>query len=177
MLDMSQRVRRSNYSYKISGTKIRFYPKPTGSPVNPKNIYIRVTFAPDPMNPAYNDESIYGVSNLSNIPYGNLQFTKINSIGRQWVRQYTLATSTELLGLIRSKFSTVPIPGSDLTLNGGDLVSQGREDKESLKTKLTEMLESLTYSKMLEDEAGASENLTRILKNIPIPNGKAIITG
>ena len=174
---MSQRVRRSNYSYRINGTKIRFYPKPTGAPVRPSQIWLRVGFSPDPMNPSYDDESIYGVSNLSNIPYGNLEYSKINSIGRQWIRQFTLAGSKELLGLIRSKFSTVPIPGADLTLNGDDLVSQGREDKEALKTKLTEMLESLTYGKMLEDEAGASENLTRILKNIPIPNGKAIITG
>ena len=129
------------------------------------------------MNPSFPDSSLDGVSNLSNIPYGRLTFAKINSIGRQWIRQYALAASTELLGLIRSKFSAVPIPGADLTLNGGDLVSQGRDDKENLKTKLAEMLEELTYSKMLEDEAAASENLTRILKGIPVPNGKAIVMG
>ncbi len=88
-----------------------------------------------------------------------------------------MALSKETLGLIRSKFSSVPIPGADLTLNGTDLVSEGREDKENLKTKLSEMLEELTYSKMLEDEAAASENLTRVLKGIPIPNGKAILMG
>ena len=177
MLDMSTRVRRSNYSYKISGTKIRFFPKPTGSPVKPEKIWVRVGFSPDPMNPAYKDESIYGVSNLSNIPYGRLTYSKINSIGRQWIRQFSLALSKELLGLIRSKFSTVPIPGSDLSLNGDNLVSQAREDIESLKTKLTEMLEEMTYSKMLEDEAAASENLQRILKNIPAPGGRAIVMG
>ena len=64
-----------------------------------------------------------------------------------------------------------------MTLNGTDLITQGREDKESLKTKLVEMLAELTYSKMLEDEASASENLTRILKAIPMPNGKAIVMG
>jgi hypothetical protein len=177
MLDMSTRVRRSNYSYKVAGTKIRIFPKPTGSPVKPKKLWVRVAYSPDAMNPAYDDASIYGVSNLSNVPYGNLTYEKINSIGRQWIRQYVLALSKELLGLIRSKFGTVPIPGGDLQLNGSDLISQGREDKTELKTKLTEMLEELTYSKMLEDEASASENLTRILKNIPIPNGKAIIVG
>ena len=79
--------------------------------------------------------------------------------------------------MIRSKFASVPIPGSDLQLNGNELLSQGREDKLNLATKLTEMLEELTYSKMLEDEAAASENLTRILKGIPVPNGKAIVMG
>ena len=174
---MSTRVRRSNYSYKITGTKIRIYPMPTGSPVKPKKIWVRVGFSPDPMKASYEDSTIYGISNLSNVPYGRLTYTKINSIGRQWIRQYTLALSKEILGLIRSKFSSVPIPGADLTLNGADLVSQGREDQTNLKTKLAEMLETLTYSAILEDEATASENLTRILKNIPIPNGRAIITG
>ena len=175
MLNMSSRVRRSNYSYRITGTKIRIFPMPTAD--DPKNLFMRVHFSPDPLNPAYGDTSISGVSNLSNIPYGRIDFSGINSIGRQWVRQYTLAISRELLGLVRSKFGSVPIPGGDLQLNGSDLIAQGRDDKEQLKTKLTEMLEEMTYSKMLEDEASASENLNTILKKIPIPNGKAIIVG
>ena len=175
MLDMSSRVRRSNYSYKVVGTKIRIYPMPTHN--DPKKLWIRVHFSPNPMSPSFADASIDGVSNLSNIPFGRLSFNKINSIGRQWIRQYALALSKELLGLIRSKFSSVPIPGADLTLNGTELITQGREDKENLKTKLTEMLEELTYDKMLESEAAASENLTRILRQIPVPNGKAIVMG
>ena len=177
MLDMSTRVRRSNYSYKVMGTKIRIFPMPTGTPVRPEKIWLRVGFSPDSMKPSYNDDSIYGVSNLSNVPFGRLEFTKINSIGRQWVRQYALALSTELLGLVRSKFASVPIPGSDLSLNGAELVNNGREDQGSLRDSLTTMLDELTYSSMLEDEANASENLTRILKNIPIPNGRAIVAG
>lgn len=175
MLDMSQRVRRSNYSYKITGRNIRIYPKPTQT--NPQKLWINVHYSPDPLNPSFPDASIEGVSNLSNVPYGKLRFDRVNSIGRQWTRQYTVALSRELLGLIRSKFSTVPIPGSDLQLNGTELVAQGREDKTDLREKLSEMLESLTYDKMLESEAAASENLTRILKGIPVPNGKAIFMG
>ena len=175
MLDMSSRVRRSNYSYKITGTKIRIFPTPVVS--SPQNLFIRVHFSPDPLNPSFSDASIDGISNLSNIPYGRLEYGRINSIGRQWIRQYSLALSRELLGMIRSKFSSVPIPGADLQLNGSDLISQGREDKENLKTKLSEMLEEMTYDKMLESEAAAAENLQRILKQIPMPNGKAISMG
>lgn len=175
MLNMSSRVRRSNYSFKVTGKNIRIFPKPTSD--NPSKLFIRVHYSPDPLNPSYEDASIAGVSNLSNIPFGRIPFANINSIGRQWVRQFTLAASKELLGMIRSKFSSVPIPGGDLSLNGGDLISQGREDKDGLKTKLAEMLEEMTYSKMLEDEASASESLRNILKGIPIPNGKAIIMG
>jgi hypothetical protein len=111
------------------------------------------------------------------VPYGNLQYGKLNSIGRQWIRQYCLALAKELLGLIRSKFSTIPIPGADLTLNGSDLVSQGREEQTELMTQLKEMLDSLTYNKLLETKAAEVDNLQKILRNIPIPNGRAIIMG
>ena len=168
-------MRRSNYSYRITGTKLRIYPIPTSETA--KKLWLSVQFPSDPLNPSITDGTIDGVSNLSNVPYGNLQYERINSIGRQWIRQYTLASSKELLGHIRSKFSSVPIPGSDLTLNGTDLVSQGREEKTSLKDKLNELLSELTYSKMLEDEASAAESLRNILKGIPVPLGKAITMG
>ena len=157
------------------GTRIRVFPQPTQE--NQTKLFIRIGVPLDPLNPSYKDETIEGMSNLSNIPYGDLKFSRVNSIGRQWTRQYTLALSKELLGLVRSKFATVPIPGGDLQLNGADLVSQGREEQVNLRTELKEMLESMTYSKILEDEANASENLARILKNIPMPNGMAISMG
>ena len=175
MLDMSSRVRRSNYSYKIAGTKLRLYPQPTQD--DPKKLWIQVAFGSTPFSTPYGDSTIYGVSNLSNLPYGNIDFENINSIGRQWVRQYCLALCKELLGLIRSKFSTVPIPGADLTLNGSDLIAQGREEQERLRTEINELFDSLTYTKLLADESEASDNLQNILRNIPIPNGKAIIMG
>ena len=133
--------------------------------------------APDPLNPPYQDDTIHGVSNLSNVPFGNLQFNKVNSVGRQWVRQYASALSKEILGLIRSKFGTVPVPNADVTLNGTELVSQAREEQSNLKTQLAEMLESLTYDKLIETKATSAEALQRQLKTIPIPNGLAITMG
>ena len=175
-MNVSHRVRRSNYYYKIIGTKIRIFPMPTGDQTNRK-LWVRVGFAPDPLNPPFGDDTIIGVSNLSNIPFGNLEYSRVNSIGRQWVRQYTLALSTELLGLVRSKFTTVPIPNNSLTLNGTNLVTQGRDDKKDLVGKLREMLESLTYDKIIEMNASKAENIQKHLKTIPVPNGKAITMG
>lgn len=176
-LDLSNRVRRSNYSYKVIGTKIRIYPIPTHVTVPMPRLFVRVKFMQDPTRPAFADRSIYGVSNLSNIPFGNLQYNRINSIGRQWIRQYTLALSMETLGLIRSKMGTLPVPGGNVTLNGADLVSKGREDKKEFVTKLKEMLDTMTYDKLIEQQATRSENLSKQLKFIPPPNGKAIFTG
>ena len=131
----------------------------------------------DPHNPAYTDESIDGVSGLHNLPYGNIDYSKINSMGRQWIRQYTLAGSKEILGHVRSKFSSVPIPNGDVQLNGGDLISAGKEEKNALRDELKEMLDSLTYDKLIETQATEAENVQRILKTVPIPLGKAIIMG
>jgi len=174
-LDLSNRVRRSNYSYEVVGTNIRMYPMPTGSPVHPKKLWIRVRYFSDPLSPAYQDDTIEGVSNLSNIPFGNLIYSRINSIGKQWIRQYTLALSRETLGLVRSKFANIPIPGSDLSLNGTSLISEGREDQEKLKTALREMLESLTYDKLVEIQSTRAEMLNKQLRYVPIP--KAIFMG
>jgi hypothetical protein len=175
MLDVSNRVRRSNYSYQLMGTKLRIFPTPSIG--LPKNLFLRVRFRMDPLVPARPDPTIYGVSNLSNIPFGNLTYSRVNSIGRQWIRQYALALATELLGNIRSKFSSVPIPDADLQLNGSDLVSRGREDKKELRDKLKEMLETLTYDKIAELQALKAENIMKHLKTIPVPGGKIITMG
>jgi len=176
MLDLSTRVRRSNYSYKIVGTKIRIYPMPTQH--FPQKLFIRVRFFNDPLSPSYTDQTIRGgVSSFANAPFGNIQFSNINSVGKQWIRQYVLALSMEQLGLVRSKFGTLPVPGGNVTLNGADLTGKGREDKKDLVTKLREMLESLTYEKLLETSAVRSENIMKQLKHIPVINGKAIFMG
>jgi len=174
-LKISQKVRRSNYSYQIIGTKIRIFPKPTQP--NPKKMWLRVSFSPDPLNPSFKDETIYGVSNMSNIPFGVLSYSRINSMAKQWMRQYTLALSKELLGLIRSKFGSIPIPGGDLQLNGADLVTSGKGEKDVLVTQLKEMLDSMTYDKIVEVDAERSANIRKQLSMIPMPNGKAIIMG
>jgi hypothetical protein len=164
-LDVSNRVRRSNYSYRVDGTKIRIYPSPSSTG---KKLWIKVRQYPNPNSPSYTDNSIYGVSNMSNIPFGNIQYNKINSIGRQWIRQYCLSTSMEQLGYIRSKFGSIPIPNGDVTLNGSDLITNGRSDKEALKTKLTEMLDTMTYDKLVELQATRAENLNKQLRFIPV---------
>lgn len=171
---LSNQVRRSNYSYQIVGTKIRIFPAPTGDR-NPVRLFFRVGFEQDPLNPAFDDPSIYGVSGIQDVPFGNLIYSNVNSIGRQWTRQYCLALCKELLGLIRTKFTTVPIPGGDLTLNGDTLLSQANEEKDKLISNAKELFDSLTQDKLLESQAEQADNLQKILRGIPIP--KAISIG
>ena len=88
-----------------------------------------------------------------------------------------MALSREQLGLIRSKFGNIPIPGADVTLNGADLISQGREDQTNLKTQLKEMLETMTYDKLIEIQSTRAELMQKQLRFVPFPNGKAILMG
>ena len=172
----------------VTNSKMRIREVFHFSPNAAYRFFVRVQFTPDPtsaltsglsgsISGSISDNSIFGVSNISNIPFGRLAYSRINSIARQWIRQFTLARSKELLGLIRSKFSSVPIPGGDLTLNGSDLISNAREEKEKLREELKEMLDSLTYDKLLEIDVNRAEAVMKQLRMVPMPNGMAIFTG
>ena len=89
----------------------------------------------------------------------------------------TCALAKEILGQVRSKFGSVPIPSGDLSLNGSDLLSQAQGEKEKLITNLKEMLDSMTYDKLLEGQAAEVGNMQTILKAVPIPLGKCITIG
>ena len=162
-LDLSNRVRRSNFSYKITGTKFRIYPIPTTE----KQLFFRVRQYPDPTQPSYRDDTIHGVSNMNNLPFGNVQ----------WIRSYTLAISMEQLGYIRGKFGSIPVPNSDVTLNSSDMITNGRSDRDALKEKLRELLDSMTYDKLMEIQSTRAEQIQKQLKYVPIPNGRAIFLG
>jgi hypothetical protein len=169
-LDMAYRVRRSNYSYDIYGQNLRIYPVPNMSSYMTGRLFIRLCIEQNPYSPAYQDDSINGVSGPNNVPFGNLLYGSINQPGRQWIREYTLAMCKEVLGQIRSKYKTIPIPNADLVLNGEDLIAQGREDKVNLLEEIQEWLENLTYDKLLEQSALRAENIMKQLRAVPMPH-------
>jgi hypothetical protein len=187
MLEAAFRVRRSHYSYEIHGSNLRIFPIPTQTAMEleTNKLFVRVTPAQNPLSAttgsmgdaAYLDQSVFGVSGPNNIPLDNLPFTSITSPGRHWIRKYTLALAKELLGLIRSKFDSIPVPNAEVKLNGAELVTQGREDQKTLVDQLKEFLADLTTDKLFEREASIAESMQKQLKFIPMPMGKAIIIG
>jgi hypothetical protein len=90
------------------------------------------------------------ISNASNVPYVNPNYNDINSVGRSWIFEYTLALSKEMLGYTRNKYSTIPIPGAEVTLNGDTLVTAATNEKESLITRLREYFDSTSRQALLE---------------------------
>jgi hypothetical protein len=197
MLKEAQRTRRSHYRYKISGRQIRFYPIPrefyNGMP---QKIWIRVVFPSNPVldsgqltvpsgsspgDPGTDewtggvikpDDTIYGVSNPASLPYGLMAYSSLNPWAKNWIFQYTLALCTELLGRVRGKIDTIPVGGTELKLDGDNLKTTGREDKENLlrgEHGLIAKLESLTYDKLAEMEANKAEQQQKQLQFIPFP--------
>ena len=89
-------------------------------------------------------------------------------MGRQWVFRYTLALAKELLAYVRGKYQTVPVPGSEATLNQADLLTDARSEKESLLTQLKEMLDQTSRQAQLERKANEGENLKKTLGDVPM---------
>tara|TARA_Y100000310_G_C20565904_1_gene755471 strand:- start:781 stop:1197 length:417 start_codon:yes stop_codon:yes gene_type:complete len=113
------------------------------------------------------DEGISGINNLNTMPVGNLPYKNINSIGKQWIRRFALSLCKEMLGQIRSKFGSIPIPGESVTLNGADLITQAKEEQEKLREELKTTLDELTYAKLTETDAAEMESANNIMKKIP----------
>jgi len=168
MLDLNDRVRRSNYSYNITGRRFKVYPPPTGGMKLFFDYYLdHDPFLAEGLSDA-EQASVSGISNISNVPLSNIAYEVINSTGKRWIRQYTLALSTELLGMIRSKFGTIPIPGADITLNGVQLLTEGRQKQVQLKDELDKILENLLNVNLMKDQAEIAEHIQRQYKEAPL---------
>ena len=161
-MDLSMRVRRSNYNFEIINNKLRIFPVPSTGGF----LWVRYTISTSVYD--VDDSQYDGVANLSNAPFGNIDYSLMNSISKQWIKDYTLALCKELLGLVRSKFSSIPIPNATLDLDGPELVSQGREDQRNLEENLREELESMTYDKLAESDKSMAESVNIQLKYIPL---------
>ena len=106
---------------------------------------------------------------MNTLPFENIEYLNINSIGKQWIRRFALATCKEMLGNTRSKFASLPIPGDSVTLNGPTLVSEGKAEQTALRDELKEILESMEYPKLAEETAQEIENTTKTMQVVPLP--------
>lgn len=166
-------VRASHYSYELRNNKIRIFPVPTENQID--KIWVEYIYPRDTWSESDSDgvTGQDGVNNMNTMPLQNIPFKNINSIGKQWIRRFSLALAKEMLGLVRSKFSSIPIPGNDIQMNGTDLVSSGKEEQDKLREELKTVLDELTYTKLLESDAETVENSNRVMVKIPT----AIFTG
>jgi len=163
-------TRISHYSYDLRNNVLRLFPYPESEIakiwvefVIPGNSYDMDSAAGVPINSNKN-----GINNMNTIPFANIPYKNINSIGKQWIRRYALAVAKEMLGQVRSKFSVVPIPGENINLNGDALLGQAKDEQNALKEELKTILSEMTYDKLAEITAGITENATKVLEKTPL---------
>ena len=113
------------------------------------------------------DTRIDRIANVAEVPYENPTYSFINSVGRQWIFNYTLALAKEILAYIRGKYTTVPIPGAETTLNQADLLGDARTEKEALLTNLRETLDATSRGAQLTAQAQEVEDLQTTLRAVP----------
>jgi hypothetical protein len=164
-IEFNDKIRKSSYGFHVDGQRIRLYPIPSGTDTGAK-VYFDYTLDSEVNSPIAASNV---VSDLSNAPFGRLTYSNINSAGKQWIARYALALAKEMLGAVRSKFSAIPIPGADITLDGSDLRNEASAEKEALMTQLTEMLESTSRRALMEARKEESEYLEETLNRVPRP--------
>ena len=168
MIETSDLVRKSAYSFEIHNNNLRIFPKPQSTDSGEK-IWFEYYVKDDIRNTNNISASMQGgVSDPSNVPYKFITYSSINAPGRQWIRKYTYALSKELLGIIRSKYSVLPIPDAEVTLDGEALKAEGREEKTQLLEELKEFLESVSLTEKLKAEAEESNAQREVLAKAPL---------
>ena len=169
MIETSDLVRKSAYSFELHNNNLRIFPRPTTSDTGEK-IWFEYYVKDDIRNTNPVSASMRGgVSDPSNVPYKFITYSSINAPGRQWIRKFTAALSKELLGIIRSKYSALPIPDAEITLDGEGLKAEGREEKIQLLEELKEFLESVSLTEKLKAEAEESNAQREVLAKAPLP--------
>jgi len=177
-IEFNDQIRKSHFTFEIHGDDIKFWPVPTtgtgssASSLHYSKVWIEYLFEEEKSKDAIlfgNSALLNGVvSDASNIPYTYHPYRTINDIGRAWIFKYGVALVKEMLGYVRGKYSSVPIPNAEVTLNGSDLVSQGQTEKEALITQLREFLDKLTKEQMLTRQNAEATQMNELLAKVPL---------
>jgi hypothetical protein len=159
-------TRNSHYSYEIRNNKLRIWPIPTRA--SPRLLWFDFTTADEPWDDQDDrDDQTSGVNNMNTLPLANIPYKNINSIGKQWIRRFALSLSKEMLGHIRSKFASIPIPGATVSLDGKDLITQSQAEKKELREELQKILDELTYQKITEAQNDMTKNAQEMVRTYP----------
>lgn len=163
-IEFNQMVRRSAYSFDIHNNKIRIFPIPD---INNLKVWFDYVVVADRNNPLKNSDGV--ISDYSNVPYQIITYSRINSVGKQWIREYSYVLAKEMLGNVRSKYSSIPIPDGEVSMDGETLRSEAQTEKEQLLTQLRETLEATGKRAQMEARNEVAENLQNVLGRSPLP--------
>ena len=166
-IEFNDQIRKSAHTFELKNNKLRIFPNPTTN----YPLWFEYVLTEDRENPTQvpYSGSANVVSDFSNVPYDNMEYRFINDVGKQWIRKYGLALTKELLGMVRSKYGSIPVPNAETTLDGDTLRTEAQTEKEFLVTQLRENLEASSRKVMMEADSEESTRLQEKLNKVPLP--------
>lgn len=165
-IELNDQIRRSQYTFELVDNVIRIFPIPAGGRI--RELYFEYILLSERNQPYIERNGQNIITNASNVPYNNPTYNTINSIGRQWIFEFGLAIVKEILGYVRGKYSTIPIPGAEMTLNQGDLIAAATSEKQSLIERLRVYLETTSRKTLLENKSLESEYQNKTIAQVPM---------
>ena len=167
-IEFNDQFRKSAFTFNIVNGKIRVFPMPTSANVNLYGKLYFDYFVKDEFTNNSTNVTANVISDYSDIPYDFMEYSGINDVGKQWIRKYTLALVKEMLGAVREKYSNIPIPGSEISLDGAALRSEAQTEKEALMTQLRETLEELGRTKQFDNRNTEANQHQEMLRKVPL---------
>ena len=165
-IEMSETIRRSNYTFELINNKLRTFPIPGDGDTGARLWFQYLLKSERLANSVTGNSSL--ISNVSNVPYVNPSYNELNSVGRSWIFEMTLAISKEMLAYVRNKYTNIPIPGSDVTLNGVSLLAGGEKDRDALVEKLRTYFDETSRRALLERRSNESQFRNDELNYVPM---------
>ena len=166
-IELNDEIRKSAYSFHLVNNKLRIFPNPT----NTFTVWFDYYLMEDKSGlvEGVGTSPTGSISDFSNAPYNTMSYNHSNDVGKQWIRKYGLALSKEILGAVRSKYGTIPIPNSEVTMDGDALRTEAATEKDQLITQLRETLEQTSRRSLTEKDQEEAEFLQQKLNKVPIP--------
>jgi len=163
-IEFNDQIRKSQYTFELVNNQLKIFPIPI---VHYQTLWFQYVKLDETRQP-YADISGSVIVTPGDVPYENPTYSNINSIGRSWIFEYALALAKEMLGYVRGKYTTVPIPGSEITLNQSDLITAATNERNALIERLRAYLDSTSRKALLEKKAAEAENQKNILNDVPM---------
>ena len=164
-LEFNDQIRKSQYTFELVNNQLRLFPIPISHYHELRFEYILDS---DRNNPYVDRNGQNIITNASNVPYNNPTYSTINSIGRQWVFEYALSIVKEILGYVRGKYATIPIPGAEVTLNQSDLISAATSEKTALVERLRAYFDTTSRKTLLANKEAEATSQKNILADVPM---------
>jgi hypothetical protein len=161
-IEFNDMMRKSAFTFELINNELRIFPLP----VKDFKLWIEYIVKEERSNPLKYPNG--QVSDMSNAPYDFMTYSKINSVGKSWIYSFGLALAKEMLGYVRGKYGSIPIPNGETTLNAADLLSAATAEKQTLVEQLRTMLDTMTRAKLLEAKRLETEALGASLNGTPL---------